>query len=62
VHDTATLAGLTGSTFTGDTVTDTVYPSPNACTAGTGGTSIGSVPVSGNGLQVTGRGTACGAS
>jgi hypothetical protein len=49
VHDTATVAGLTGSTFTGDTITYTVYPSLNACTAGTGGTSEGSAPVSGNG-------------
>ena len=49
VHDTATLSGLTGSTFTGDTVTYTVYPSQSSCTSGSGGTSEGSVTVSGNG-------------
>ena len=49
VHDTATLSGLTGSTFTGDTVTYTVYPSESSCTSGSGGTSEGSVTVSGNG-------------
>jgi hypothetical protein len=49
VHDTATVAGLTGTTFTGDMVTYTVYPSLSACTSGTGGTSEGSVAVSGNG-------------
>ena len=48
-HDTATLSGLTGSTFTGDTVTYTVYPSLSDCTGGTGGTSEGTVAVSGNG-------------
>ena len=50
VHDSATIAGLTGTTFTGDMVTYTVYPSLSACTAGTGGTAEGSVAVSGNGL------------
>jgi hypothetical protein len=49
VHDTATLTGLTGSTFTGDTVTYTVYPSQSDCASGTGGTSEGTVTVSGNG-------------
>jgi len=49
VHDVATLAGLTGSTFTGDMVTYTVYPSASDCTAGTNGTAEGSVSVSGNG-------------
>ena len=49
VHDTATLAGLTGSTFTGDTVTYTVFPSQSACSSNTGGISEGSVTVSGNG-------------
>jgi hypothetical protein len=49
VHDTATVAGLTGSTFTGDTVTYTVYPSLSSCNAGNGGTSEGSAPVTGNG-------------
>jgi hypothetical protein len=49
VHDTATLSGLTGSTFSGDTVTYTVYPSQTSCASGTGGTSEGSVTVSGNG-------------
>jgi hypothetical protein len=49
VHDTAALAGLTGSTFSGDTVTYTVYPSQSDCSSGTGGVSEGSVTVSGNG-------------
>jgi hypothetical protein len=49
VHDTATLAGLTGTTFTGDMVTYTVYPSIVDCMAGTNGTAEGSVTVSGNG-------------
>jgi hypothetical protein len=49
VHDTATLTGLTGSIFTGDTVTYTVYPSQSDCGSGTGGTSEGSAPVTGNG-------------
>ncbi len=49
VHDTATLTGLAGTTFTGDSVTYTVYPSLSDCTSATGGTSEGSASVSGNG-------------
>ena len=49
VHDTATLAGLTGTTFTGDQVTYAVYPTQADCTAGTNGTAEGSVAVTGNG-------------
>jgi hypothetical protein len=49
VHDNATIAGLTGTTFTGDMVTYTVYSSLSDCTTGTGGTAEGSVAVSGNG-------------
>ncbi len=49
VHDSATLSGLTGSNFSGDTVSYAVYPSVSACTSDSGGTSEGSVTVSGNG-------------
>src|SRR5271155_718464 len=49
VTDTATLSGLSGSSFTGDSISYAVYSSLGDCLKASGGTSEGTVAVSGNG-------------